>query len=178
MTGRRTHSEETQWFRRDNSSSDSSASSDSEIESSSDSDISSDGLDLGLGGKSETQQKFRRLRRIFLNRPPKLKTKASNKRRQHSSRGSAKLRVEQNSSTASVAERQHSADYSISSAACNAPTGRTQEKLSRQLPSARPLQAAIDQHMNSLWEQMKRHSVQRDSSTSHYTCTVRAYYSF
>ncbi|KAG6973291.1 hypothetical protein JG687_00000976, partial [Phytophthora cactorum] len=60
------------------SSSESSFSSESDVEYSRDSDVSSDGLEMGLNGRSEAQQKFKRLRRIFLNRPTKVKAKEKN----------------------------------------------------------------------------------------------------
>ncbi|GMF10979.1 unnamed protein product [Phytophthora lilii] len=82
MTRRSSYSREDPGSRDDSSSS---YSSESESESSCNSDASSDDFELGLTGKSEAQQKFKRLRRIFLNRPMKKKNKKeNNKQRLHS----------------------------------------------------------------------------------------------
>lgn len=166
MTGRSAHLTDDRSIRRYSSSS---ISSESEVESSSDSDVSSDGLDLGLEGKSEAQQKFKRLRRIFLNRPPKSKTKDRNQQRRCSPKGRVKSREDREPSRASVGERHHSVDRrrgSVSSDASVTSDTRAVDRLTQPVKTGRPLQAAIDQHMNSLWEQMKRHSAQRDSSMS------------
>ncbi|KAE8894327.1 hypothetical protein PF005_g2642 [Phytophthora fragariae] len=169
MIGRRTYCRDDRGVSCYSSSSESSLSSESEIESSSGSDVSSDGLDLGLDGKSEAQQKFKRLRRIFLNRPPKAKTNESNQQRRRTLKGRAKPRVERKSSQTGAGERRRSVDrrrgndFSDASATADA---RAVDRQSQPLTSVRPLQAAIDQHMNSLWEQMKRHSAQRDSTAN------------
>lgn len=175
MTGRRSNRrEDRDTIHYSSSCSESSFSRESDVESSSDSasDVSSDGLELGLHGKNEAQQKFKRLRRIFLNRPTKAKKKTNSRqhRRKHDQIGRDKYHLERRSSTSiGVAEQCHSLSRpqgSISSNSSIAADDRALDRLSEPTDYVRPLQAAIDQHMTALAEQMKRHSAQRDSSTS------------
>ncbi|KAG7386403.1 hypothetical protein PHYPSEUDO_000332 [Phytophthora pseudosyringae] len=164
MTRRRSYSRELQGA--NHCSSSSSESSESDIESSCDSDASSDGLELGLAGTSESQQNFKRLRRIFLNRPIKVnkRKEESNQRRRRSPNSRDGPQLERRPARSSVVERRRDSNSSNTSSAIE---GRDVNRL-RQNPtgsSARPIQAAIDQHLKALWEQLKRHSAQRDSST-------------
>lgn len=146
------------------SSSESSFSSEIDVESLSDSYV--DGLELVLDGKSEAQQKFKRLRRIFLNRPTKTKKKENTQTQKrllkslNRSRRPSKTVTEQRES----GECQQSCISSDSSVPDERATNRLSKSLIRS--SARPLQAAIEQHINALREQMKRHSAHRDSSKS------------
>ncbi|KAF4040785.1 hypothetical protein GN244_ATG06826 [Phytophthora infestans] len=146
------------------SSSESSFSSEIDVESLSDSDV--DGLELVLDGKSEAQQKFKRLRRIFLNRPTKTKKKENTQTQKrllkslNRSRRPSKTVTEQRES----GECQRSCISSDSSVPDERATNRLSKSLIRS--SARPLQAAIEQHINALREQMKRHSAHRDSTAN------------
>ncbi|KAG3254383.1 hypothetical protein PI124_g1044 [Phytophthora idaei] len=147
------------------SSSESSFSRESDVEYSRDSDVSSDGLEMGLNGRSEAQQKFKRLRRIFLNRPTKVKAKEKNQLQKRSlncrDRPQPKRRPTERRQT------EHRRRFSISSSSSVADE-RAMNRLSKSLvdSTARPLQAAIDQHVNALREQMKRRSAQQDSTAN------------
>ncbi|ETM47189.1 hypothetical protein L914_08088 [Phytophthora nicotianae] len=147
-----------------------SSSSESSVSSESDVD-DSDSLALGLNGKSETQQKFKRLRRIFLNRPSKLKKKKENNQRQKCSSSRDRSQSKRKPSKANVTERRQYTNYrrqSNSSNNSSVADDRPADRLSRAFAgsSSRPLQAAIEQHINALREQKKRHSAHRDSNAN------------
>jgi hypothetical protein len=124
------------------------------------SDASSDGFKVGLDRKSAAQQKFKRLRRIFLNRPTKRKEKQSAPRRRLGPNGAQLGRK----SLKSIAERRHSLRHRRCSSSSSSTSEGELVDNPPTVSAGRPLQAVIDQLMTSLWEQMKRHFAQRDSS--------------
>lgn len=116
-------------------------------------------------GKRSSAKNLRRLRRIFLNRPPKQPPRSPPRPKAKSVVSLERRRRTRSEVIDSESDSPRRLTRESSWERETSELGSTRRRSIDQLEERRPMRLAIDHHIHSLCDHVKRLSVQRDSST-------------